>query len=370
MNPTPERIDRKGMKRDLWAGVALLAAALLYPLLNPGNYVLSQVALLFIWAAVVTQWNLVFGFAGILSLGHMAIFAVGGYATAMVGLYWQWSLWAALPVGALASVIASILMGAATLRLRGPYVAIMTLAISQVLYSLILTDVACFTRRQQVCINFSGGATGLSRYGDFGFNQWLGFKYRVLGDYYLCLGLLLVGSVFAFLIVYSALGATFRALRDNRICAEARGVDGVKYQLLVFAMSGVFTGLAGGVFAGINHSLGPDVLSPSLLLFVLSMMIVGGRGTKWGPILGAAALMLADIVLRDFPTIRVGGLSLIIILVMIFLPRGLAGLVDDIFNWLPGETSRSMPAGFDFRELQKFRTPKKTPFRSVSTRMS
>jgi len=358
------------MKRDLWAGVALLAAALLYPLLNPGNYVLSQVALLFIWAAVVTQWNLVFGFAGILSLGHMAIFAIGGYATAMVGLYWHWSLWAALPVGAFASVIASILMGAATLRLRGPYVAIMTLAISQVLYSLILTDVTCFTHRQQVCINFSGGATGLSRYGDFGFNQMLGFQYRVLGDYYLCLALLIVGSVFAFLIIYSALGATFRALRDNRVCAEARGVDGVRYQLLVFAMSGLFTGLAGGVFAGINHSLGPDVLSPSLLLFVLSMMIVGGRGTKWGPILGAAALMLADIVLRDFPTIRVGGLSLIIILVMIFLPRGVAGLVDDIFNWLPGETSRSMPAGIDFRQLQKFRTPKKAPFRSVSTRMS
>ena len=126
-------------------GLVVCAAALLYPLLDPGNYVLSQFALLFIWAAVVTQWNLVFGIAGILSLGHMAIFAIGGYATAMVGLYLNWNLWAALPVGALASVIASVLMGAATLRLRGPYVAIMTLAISQVLYSLILTDVECFT---------------------------------------------------------------------------------------------------------------------------------------------------------------------------------------------------------------------------------
>ena len=99
MTSTSERVDRRSMKRDVWAGLVLFAAALLYPLLNPGNYVLSQVALLFIWAAVVTQWNLVFGIAGILSLGHMAIFAIGGYATAMVGLYWHWSLWAALPSG-------------------------------------------------------------------------------------------------------------------------------------------------------------------------------------------------------------------------------------------------------------------------------
>ena len=368
MMPISESNERRSAKRDVWTGLAVCTAALLYPLLNPGNYVLSQFALLFIWAAVVTQWNLVFGIGGILSLGHMAIFAIGGYTTAMVGLYLNWNLWAALPIGALASVVASVLMGAATLRLRGPYVAIMTLAISQVLYSLILTDVECFTYKQQVCINFSGGATGLSRYGDFGFNQMLGFKHRVLGDYYLCLALLVVGSAFAFLVVYSALGATFRALRDNRICAEARGVDAVKYQLLVFGMSGVFTGLAGGVYAGVNHSLGPDVLSPVLLLFVLSMMVVGGRGTKWGPILGAAALMLADIILRDFPAIRVGGLSLIIILFMIFLPRGLAGLVDDIFRWRPTDGARSLPADVNFRQFQRFRTPKKTPFRSVSTR--
>jgi branched-chain amino acid transport system permease protein len=134
-------------------------------------------------------------------------------------------------------------------------------------------------------------------------------------------------------------------------------------------MSGVFTGLAGGVYAGINRSLGPDVLSPALLLFVLSMMIVGGRGTKWGPILGAAALMLADIILRDFSAIRVGGLSLIIILFMIFLPRGLAGLVDDVFHWRPVDAARSLPADVNFRQFQRFRTPKKAPFRSVSTRL-
>ena len=369
MTPSSRSDGRMDARRDAWTGLVVFLAALLYPLLNPGNYALSQFALMFIWASVVTQWNLVFGIAGVLSLGHMAIFAVGGYATAMVGLYLNWNLWAALPIGALASVIASLLMGAATLRLRGPYVAIMTLAISQVLYSLITTDVECFIYKQQVCINFSGGATGLSRYGDFGFNQMLGFQHRVLGDYYLCLALLVVGSIFAFLVVYSALGATFRALRDNSICAEARGVDRVKYQLLVFGVSGVFTGLAGGIFAGINHSLGPDVLSPPLLLFVLSMMVVGGRGTKWGPILGAAALMLADIILRDLPEIRVAGLSLIIVLFMIFLPRGLAGLVHDIFQWRPLVAGRPVSGDVDLRQFQRWRTPKKAPFRPVSSRM-
>nr|WP_309402217.1 branched-chain amino acid ABC transporter permease [Aminobacter niigataensis]WMD00157.1 branched-chain amino acid ABC transporter permease [Aminobacter niigataensis] len=337
-------------KSDLWIAIIALVAALLFPLVDPGNYVLSQATLFFIWATVVTQWNLVFGIAGIITLGHMAVFAVGAYTTAMLGLYLGWSPWATLPFAAVAAVIASLLMGAATLRLRGPYIAVMTLAIAQAVYSLIMTDVECFSMVNG-CQNLTGGARGLFNYGDFGFNKLLGFKYRTFGDYYLSLALLVVGMIVAFLITYSALGATFRALRDNRICAEARGVDRVYYQFVVFGAAGFCTGLAGAVYAGIQRTIGPDVLSIPLLLFILSMMIVGGRGTRWGPILGAATLMLADTVLRDFPEYRNAALALFILCAMIFLPRGVAGLVGDIAHWRPSDEPK---------ELQSHRIPQAT----------
>jgi branched-chain amino acid transport system permease protein len=366
MNISAENSKRRAIWRDFWIGFVFVVIALLIPAFNPGNYILSQITLFFIWAAVVTQWNLVFGVAGVYSLAQMAVFAMGGYATGMMGLYAGWNLWAALPVGALAAVIASLLIGAANLRLRGPYVAIMTLAIAQVIYALIVTDVECYIYKGKLCLNFTGGAKGLIQYGDFGFKELLGFKYRVLGDYYLGFVLMLLGMLFSLFIIYGPLGTTFRALRDNRICAEARGVDRVRNQLLVFALSGIFTGLAGGVYAGIQRTFGPNVLSPTLLLFLLSMMVVGGRGTKWGPILGAGVLMLVDTILRDFGQIRVAGLSLIILLVMIFLPRGLVGLVADIFSWRPQSrweaSDKSNDTSTEFREYQRLRNPKKTPF--------
>ena len=357
---------QKSIWRDVWIGLLFSLVALLLPILEPGNYVLSQITLFFIWAAVVTQWNLVFGIAGVYSLAHMAVFAVGGYVTGMMGLYAGWNLWAALPIGALAAVIASFLIGAANLRLRGSYVAIMTLAIAQVIYALVITDVECFTYKGLLCLNFTGGAKGLIQYGDFGFKDWLGFKHRLLGDYYLSFALLVLGMAFSLFIIYGPLGATFRALRDNRICAEARGVDRIRNQLLVFALSAIFTGLAGGVYAGIQRTIGPDVMSLSLLLFLLSMMVVGGRGTKWGPIVGAGALMLADTILRDFGLVRVAGLSLMILLAMIFLPRGLVGLVDDIFSWRPQSRWEPDDKKVDLKEFQRSRNAQKSHTSTLS----
>lgn len=321
--------------RDFWIGIILVAFAIIFPAFGAGKYILGQVILFFIWAAVVTQWNLVFGFAGIFTLGHMAVFAVGGYITAMTGLYLGWSLWAALPVGALATVIFSFLMGATIIRLRGPYIAVMTLAIAIAMQKLIVSDVECFITKDLICYNFTGGAKGLFGYGGFGFKEWLGFKGRIYGEYYLALLLLILSTLFALYVIYSPLGSTFRSIRDNEICASSRGVNRVKYQLIVFTLSGIFTGLAGGVFAGLQTTIGPNILSLSLLLFLLSMIVVGGRGTNWGPLIGAAALMLADTVLRDLNELRVAGLSLIILLVMLFLPNGIVGLIGGIFNWRP-----------------------------------
>ena len=358
MNKQKNSTSSINMRRDLWIGSVFLLVAALLPIIGMSNYVLTQVTLFFIWAAVVTQWNLVFGVAGVFSLGHMAVFAAGGYVTAMMGLYLDINLWLALPIGALAAVIFSLLMGAATLRLRGPYIAVMTFAIAQGIYALIITDVDCFIMADLLCLNFTGGAKGLIHYGNFGFREWLGYSHRLWGNYYLGLTLLTLGLVFALCVIYSPIGLTFGALRDNQICAEARGVNRIRFQLLVFAVSGIFTGLAGGVYAGILGTIGPDIFSLSLLLFLLSMMVVGGRGTRWGPVLGAAALMVVDSGLREIPEFRNFGLALIIILSMIFLPGGLVKLVHGIFHWQPRSLIKLERTDQQLRQFQNQKTSK------------
>ena len=172
-------------RRDAALGAVLIAVMIAIPLLGPSRYLIGQLTLFFIWATVVSQWNLVFGVAGIFSLAQMAIFAFGGFATGMIGLYLDISLWAALPLAGIGAILFSLLIGLACLRLRGPYVALLTLAIAQVMYLLIITDTACFYMEGVTCRNFTGGTRGLSKFGDFGFREMLGRREYLKGDYYL-----------------------------------------------------------------------------------------------------------------------------------------------------------------------------------------
>lgn len=318
------------VQRDTLIGASLLTVAIVLPLFFSGRYFLGQMTLLFIWATVVSQWNLVFGVAGIFSLAQMAIFAFGGYVAAMIGLYLDWNFWLALPLGGLAAVVFSLVIGVACLRLYGPYVALLTLAIAQVMYHLIITDTACFYMEGVTCRNFTGGSRGLVNYGDFGFREWLGFEYMAWGHYYLALGLLALATAFSIFVIHSPLGAAFQALRDNPAYAVSRGISRYKFQIVVFACSAFFTGVAGGVFAGYFRVMGASTLYLSLLLFLLAMMIVGGLGRTWGPILGVSALMIVEEVLKDYPEYRAMGVGAILVLFVLVWPQGIAGAIEAV----------------------------------------
>jgi branched-chain amino acid transport system permease protein len=312
-------------QRDALVGTLIFAVALVAPFFLSGRYVIGQLTLFFIWATIVTQWNLVFGVAGIFSLAQLALFAFGGYSTAMLGLYFDWNLWFALPIGGLAAVVLSLIIGLACLRLRGPYVALLTLAISQVMYLLIITDTACFYMEGVTCRNFTGGTRGFAKYGDFGFREFLGYKYMAHGDYYLALAVLTLATCFSIFVIHSPLGAAFQALRDNPDYARSRGISRFKFQMVVFASSAFFTGLAGGVYSGYYKVMGANTLYTSLLLFLLAMMVIGGLGQTWGPVLGAAALMLADEALKDYPDYRAMGVGAALVIFVLLWPKGIAG---------------------------------------------
>jgi branched-chain amino acid transport system permease protein len=313
-------------RRDILVSLGLAALMALVPLVFGTRYVVTQVTLFFIWGIVVTQWNLVLGVAGIFSLAQMALFAVGAYGTAMLAYYGGVPLVAAMPLAALVTVAASLLIGFACLRLKGAYVALLTLAIAQVIYLIVVNDTACFTNPPSGCLPLFGGVRGFSRFGDLGFRAVLGSKFYV-GHYYVGLALLLAAQVFCILLIRGPLGLAFRALRDNPGYAMSRGVGRLRYQLWVFGLSAFFTGLAGAFYAAHFGVVGPIVFSVSMLLFLLAMIVVGGMGTVWGPLMGAALLMAADEGLREFGTWRDIGLGLVLAVFVIALPRGLAGLL-------------------------------------------
>lgn len=316
------------VRRDLLIGLAFLIAAIALPLLAPGRYIVTQSTLLFVWAIVVVQWNLVLGVGGIFSLAQMALFAAGAYATAMLGFYWKWPMLLAIPAGGVVTVVVSLVVGLACLRLKGPYVALLTLAVAQVMYVLIVNDTDCFTTTGG-CMPLFGGVRGIGQFGDIGLRALFPSKWYV-AHYYVALVLLAVAIAFSVVVIRGPLGLAFRALRDNPGYAMSRGISRFKYQLWIFGVSAFFTGIAGGFYAVHFRVVGPSVFSFQLLLFLIAMIVVGGLGSIWGPLLGAVLLMFADEAMKEFSDYRNIGLGLLLAVFVIAWPNGIVGWIETL----------------------------------------
>jgi branched-chain amino acid transport system permease protein len=314
-------------KVSIWrfvAPVILLLVLVALPVFVQSRYVLGQISLALIWGMVAVQWNLLFGFAGVFSLAPMSLFALGGYGLATTSLYLGLPVPLALLAGAAIATLVSLVIALACLRMTGIYVALLTYAIAQVIYLLIISDASCFRQANGVCQAFTGGPTGFARFGDFGTRAWLRGNWAIGNYAFIAIGFLfslLVASV----VLRSPMGLSFRALRDNPEYAVARGVNRFHTHLLVFGITAFVTGLAGGLHALQFQAVGPNIFSMSSLLFIIAVVVVGGPGTFWGPVLGTVLLMLADEAMREMGEFRTLGLGLAIAVVTVALPRGIIG---------------------------------------------
>ena len=324
---------------DVVMAVAVLAALVAIPTWVESRYVLGQIILTLFLATIAAQWNLLFGYSGIFSLAQMAIFGLGGYATAMLCVYFHLGIWTAIPLGAVVAAAISLVIGLACLRLTGVYVALLTLATAQALYLLIVTDTACFTMVGSVCRQFTGGAVGFARFGDFGTRASLKAKWLV-GNYAIVATLFVLVMAATYAIIKSPIGLAFRALKDNPGYAVARGINRFQAQLLVFGLSAFFTGLAGGFYAVHFQAISPTILSMSQLLFVIAATVVGGVGSFWGPFVGTVILMVADEAMRETGEYRTLGLGLIIAAAIVLMPNGILGRLADLSTWLRHRTPR------------------------------
>jgi branched-chain amino acid transport system permease protein len=289
----------------LRAGVALIALALLalpFALAAVGTtwVRITNFAILFVFLSL--GLNIVVGFAGLLDLGYIAFYAVGAYVYALLasphfGIHWPF--WAILPLGAAVAALFGVLIGAPTLKLRGDYLAIVTLGFGEI--------VRIFLNNLSQPVNITNGPQGIARIdpfrlGGIDFSKSESFLGLVFSGpikyYYLLLAVLLAVIFINVRLQNSRIGRAWEAIREYEIAARATGIDTTRLKLLAFAMGASFGGVAGGMFSAIQGFISPESFVLVESIMVVSMVVLGGMGNIWGVILGAVLLSFVPEILR------------------------------------------------------------------------
>jgi branched-chain amino acid transport system permease protein len=286
-------------------GIALIALALLvlpHVLTSVGTawVRIANLAILFVFLSL--GLNIVVGMAGLLDLGYVAFYAVGAYVWALLAsphFNLHLPFWIILPLGALLACMAGALLGAPTLRLRGDYLAIVTLGFGEI--------VRIFMNNLSMPINITNGPKGITRIDGFSLGDvkfsvsdtLLGLTFTGPVKYYYVLLLLLLGVILVNLRLQdSRIGRAWVAIREDEIAAKAAGINTRNIKLLAFAMGASFGGIAGGMFAAMQGFVSPESFVLQESVMILAMVVLGGMGNVWGVIAGALLLSFVPEFLR------------------------------------------------------------------------
>jgi len=294
--------------------LAVLAVAVLALVPNmTGGYWTNVMALVLLNVTVVSGLNLVTGYAGLFSFAQAAFYAIGAYTTAIMARDLGTSIWINLPVACLVSAAFGALLAMPALRLKGHFLAIVTIAFQTIVY-LVLSQWNSFT----------GGQNGLSIQGA---SEFFGVRlFRIHHYYYLALFLAVVVLALVWLVIHSRMGREWMAIRDDETLARAVGIPAGRAKLTAFAASAGIAGASGVVYAHMMRGVTPDDFTIWLSASLVAMMIVGGKGTFFGPILGAALLTITPELLGKFAEYKMFLFGIVLVVSATVLPNGLAGL--------------------------------------------
>lgn len=292
--------------------------------LQLNDYMVYVALVATIWAIFAVGYDVLLGYTGYLSLAHGALFGIGAYAFALLTTSWGWTFWIALPAAAAITAIAGALVGAAAFRTRGIYFAVLTLGIGLVGYQVFL-----------VLESVTGGIAGfmgipgppdLSASLSSGQNNLL-----------VSLIVLWVTWVCARWFVRSRIGAACIAVREDQMLARSLGIKVGVARLAAFAFSSFFCGAAGGLFAASSSYIGPDSFTVMNAGFhVVVLVVVGGMGTLWGPILGAVLLTVLPESLRMASTLSLLIYATLLLGCILLAPQGIAGAIKSALSAFPG----------------------------------
>lgn len=311
---------------------------LLFPIIFPDPYYFRVIVLASVFAILAASWDLLSGFTGLMNFGHALFFGVGAYTTALLNLNLQVPPIVSIPLGAVAAVLAGLIIGIPCLRLRGTYLALTTLAFPIILIGLIFAfpDIT----------GGELGVSGLTRLAD-----------SYIGNYYIVVVSMLVLVTIMWKITDSNIGVILHAIREDEIAVRTSGINTIRYKLLAFSMSGFFAGIAGGLYAHYMRIAGPSTLEVNTSFLVVIYAIFGGIATIYGPVgavfvlipfleflrfleyvrippdvLSAMPGFLGDFLtkaLEILPNTRMFIFAFFILMILLFMPDGLLPWIRD-----------------------------------------
>ncbi|MEW6078491.1 MAG: branched-chain amino acid ABC transporter permease [Thermodesulfobacteriota bacterium] len=295
------------------AGILLLTAGLAALPFFSSLYQVNILITAMIYIMLGLGLNIVVGLAGLLNLGYVAFYAVGAYSYALLHLHYGLNFWLALPLGASLAALAGIALGYPVLRLRGDYLAIVTLAFGEII--------------RLVLENWSGFSFGPSGIADIPRPPLFGISMSLEAStvfFYFLMLLMVTLTVFVVTrLQHSRIGRAWVALREDEIACQAMGIDTTRIKLAAFALGATWAGLGGVLFASRTTFINPACFTIWESMLILCIVVLGGMGSIIGVVVGALFLILLPEYLRAFSEYRVLLFGLLLVLMMIFRPGGL-----------------------------------------------
>lgn len=315
-----------------WFGLAGAVIAFVLPWTPFGNrYVVDVATTLLIYVMLGWGLNIVVGLAGLLDLGYVAFYAVGAYSYALFAQWFGLGFWECLPIAGVLAAMAGILLGFPVLRLRGDYLAIVTLGFGEII-RIILLNWYEVTRGPD-------GISGIPRPTLFGlefaryssdgmtFHEFFGIQYdsyhRIVFLYYLILLLALITNWFVLRIRKLPVGRAWEALREDEIACRALGINPTNTKLTAFALGAMFGGFAGSFFATRQGFISPESFTFIESATILAIVVLGGMGSQLGVVLAAAVIVLLPEFGREFEQFRMLLFGAAMVGIMVWRPRGL-----------------------------------------------
>jgi len=267
--------------------------------------------------------NIVVGLAGLLDLGYVAFYAVGAYSYALLNYHFGINFWLALPIGGLLGALCGILLGFPVLRLRGDYLAIVTLGFGEII--------------RLVLENWSGlsfgpsGIANIQRPGLFGLD--LSFAEAACYLYYLMIALTLLTTFVVNRLHHSRIGRAWLALREDEVACQAMGIDKTRTKLTAFALGAFWAGMMGVMFAAKTTFINPASFTFLESAIILAIVVLGGMGSILGVIIAALILILLPEYLRPFAEYRMLLFGAVMVIMMIFRPQGIISNVRRSYSF-------------------------------------
>jgi branched-chain amino acid transport system permease protein len=328
-----DRVGARVQSTARFAGPALLACAVVLPFLPFADRRLVEVAILVV-TYIMLGWglNIVVGLAGLLDLGYVAFYAVGAYSYALLAVNFDLGFWICLPFAGIMAAFAGVLLGFPVLRLRGDYLAIVTLGFGEMI-RIILVNWYEFTRGPN-------GISGIPRPSFFGlpfapsppegghaFHTFLNLDYspvqRIVFLYYVILLLAMVTNLFTLRIRKLPVGRAWEALREDEIACRSLGINPTNTKLTAFAIGAMFGGVAGSFFATRQGFISPESFTFLESAVILAIVVLGGFGSQLGVVLAAILLIGLPEFFRDLQQYRMLAFGAAMVAIMVWRPKGL-----------------------------------------------